>query len=159
MDQGQSVLKHSPEWRAKHAEYQRRYRAKYPERFREYQRAYRKANPEIARENELRRRERDLEGRRSQIRKSAYRRLYGITPEDYDRIFLEQGGVCKICGSPPTEGKRLHVDHEHGKNENPVRGLLCFRCNSGLGMFRDDPELLVVAAGYINPSRKCICLA
>lgn len=54
---------------------------------------------------------------------------YGITPEQYDEILEEQGGVCKICKNLP--GKyRLHVDHDHETGK--VRGLLCVTCNSRL---------------------------
>ena len=56
---------------------------------------------------------------------------YGITPEDYERMSKEQGGVCKICGNPPQPGKRyLDVDHSHDTGK--VRGLLCGACNKRL---------------------------
>ena len=62
------------------------------------------------------------------------RSKYGIKLEDYERMFEEQGGVCAICGSPPTAHKKnrghLHVDHDHASGE--VRGLLCHRCNLGM---------------------------
>src|SRR5580700_8723535 len=45
------------------------------------------------------------------------KRLYGITPEEYDTLFWEQGGGCAICGSEPSGAKNttgtLHVDHNH----------------------------------------------
>ena len=53
---------------------------------------------------------------------------------------------CVICGSE----ERLVVDHDHKTNE--VRGLLCQRCNLGLGHFRDDPQLMEFAAQYIRVS-------
>lgn len=40
-------------------------------------------------------------------------RTYGITLADYDRMLKEQNGGCWICGKPPKENKRLHVDHDH----------------------------------------------
>lgn len=78
------------------------------------------------------------------------RRLYGITPAQYAALFEAQGGVCAICKEPPPSGwmKRLDVDHCH--ETNVVRGLLCRRCNAGLGHFRDSPELLVSAADYVT---------
>lgn len=53
---------------------------------------------------------------------------------------------CVICGSEET----LVVDHDH--NTNKVRGMLCNRCNLGLGHFRDDPLLLEFAAQYLYAS-------
>lgn len=61
----------------------------------------------------------------------------------------KQGGCCAICGTPEAEAprKRLHVDHDHGTDT--VRGLLCGRCNTGLGMFKDDPGRLAAAIEYL----------
>ena len=63
----------------------------------------------------------------AQWREAGYRRLYGITLAQYDRMLLLQGGVCAICGRPPKT-KRLAVDHDHGPSKR-VRGLTCWRCN------------------------------
>lgn len=72
---------------------------------------------------------------------------FGITKEIYDKMFADQGGVCKICGGPP--GKRsLAVDHCHKTGK--VRGLLCSNCNVGIGNLQDDLNLLEKAAQYIR---------
>jgi hypothetical protein len=72
---------------------------------------------------------------------------YGITPDDYDRMHREQGGVCAICKTAGIR-KRLNVDHCHRTKK--VRGLLCDNCNHGLGKFKDDVELLAVAQQYLS---------
>jgi hypothetical protein len=77
---------------------------------------------------------------------------YGITELDYERMVKEQAGVCKLCGDAPKIHRRgteprLWVDHCHKTNR--VRGLLCAKCNNGLGQFRDDPELMKKAAAYV----------
>jgi len=63
----------------------------------------------------------------------------------------DQSGLCLICNAEMTVGDRgnlaVHVDHNH--EDGHVRGLLCARCNNGLGCFQDDPELMVAAAAYI----------
>jgi len=60
-----------------------------------------------------------------------------------------QSGRCAICGDPP--GKRgLHLDHDH--LTGIVRGLLCHRCNFGIGLFRDSEELLMRAITYLGRS-------
>lgn len=77
---------------------------------------------------------------------------YGITADDYAALHAAQGGRCLICGDVETverkgRTRQLCVDHDHATGA--VRGLLCSRCNAGLGLFLDDPERLIAAAGYL----------
>jgi len=58
---------------------------------------------------------------------------YGLSAAEYDRLLAMQKNVCRICRKPCSTGKRLAVDHDHETGE--VRGLLCRRCNRGLGHF------------------------
>lgn len=82
-------------------------------------------------------------------------REYGLPEGDYLALISLQKGVCAICGK--KEGRRktmkpghsyLNVDHCHVSGR--VRGLLCTKCNTGLGMFTDRPELLRLAAAYLE---------
>lgn len=73
--------------------------------------------------------------------------LYGISLEQYNSMLVSQGGVCVICGNPPTKG-RLHIDHCHAGSG--IRGLLCNNCNLGLGNFKDNPHLLLKAKIYLE---------
>lgn len=76
-------------------------------------------------------------------------RSYGITPERYDEMMAMQGHSCGICGKhQDNEVKRLAVDHCHATGE--VRALLCHNCNKALGLFRDSPDLLSMAAKYLE---------
>ncbi len=83
-------------------------------------------------------------------------RKYGLDRTAYDTMFAEQDGKCAICGKPetakPPKGKspvrRLSVDHNHTTLK--VRGLLCLRCNHGIGSFGEDPAALRAAADYIE---------
>jgi hypothetical protein len=61
-------------------------------------------------------------------------------------LIVEADGVCEICGEFPESGLVPDHDHDNGK----VRGALCGRCNSGLGFFRDNPELLAAALRYLK---------
>jgi hypothetical protein len=74
----------------------------------------------------------------------------GMTPEKYDRMLTRQQGACRICGNPASSNKKLCVDHRHATGW--VRGLLCFKCNIGLGYFDDSPRRLVRTAMYIVAS-------
>ncbi|TDI97076.1 MAG: hypothetical protein E2O29_01530 [Deltaproteobacteria bacterium] len=81
-------------------------------------------------------------------RRTQYKQRYGITLEDYNRMFKRQKGKCAICCIPESMiKKRLSVDHNHKTKK--VRGLLCDRCNNGLGRFKDDAKLLRKAIRYL----------
>lgn len=68
------------------------------------------------------------------------KRLYNITPQEYDIMLELQGSVCIICGKTPKEnGKRLAVDHDHETGK--IRDLLCDGCNKALGYLNDSPEM------------------
>lgn len=81
------------------------------------------------------------------------RRNYNMTLEDYERIYKEQDGKCAICDKREEEFKRkLHVDHDH--KTGFIRGLLCTKCNPGLGYFEDSIEKLELAITYLNKFKK-----
>lgn len=71
---------------------------------------------------------------------------YQLTIEQYHKLLADQNGVCAICGLSQTNGKRLFVDHCHKTGK--VRELLCTRCNTLLGMAKDDENILISACNY-----------
>ena len=74
---------------------------------------------------------------------------YGLNIDEYDSLLMKQNNRCAICRIHISECKRrFAVDHNH-KTED-VRGLLCFRCNAGVGKFEDDAELLKLAVKYLE---------
>ena len=81
---------------------------------------------------------------------SAINRLYGLNKDQYDSMILEQENSCYICGLQASECPKsvLHVDHDHRTGK--VRKLLCQNCNTGLGKFKDDIELLQKAIDYLK---------
>jgi hypothetical protein len=79
-------------------------------------------------------------------RAEALKSHYGMTLEQYDALLEEQGGVCAICGERPE--KHLCVDHCH--QTGTVRGLLCRRCNFGLGLYKDDLRRTMGASAYLR---------
>ena len=76
------------------------------------------------------------------------RREYGMSVADYEALLSVQGGRCAICNCPPRANCKLNVDHDHQTGK--VRGLLCGHCNSGVGYFRDNPELLNASIQYLR---------
>jgi hypothetical protein len=72
---------------------------------------------------------------------------YGLSLEQYNELVQKQGGVCAICGKPPTK-RALHVDHCHQTSK--IRGLLCRGCNLALGNMEEDISRLYKAIAYLE---------
>lgn len=72
---------------------------------------------------------------------------YGIGIEEFEEMMNAQGGACAICKKDPSTDRALDVDHDHSSGF--VRGLLCNDCNRAIGLFGDDPSVLVRAAHYL----------
>jgi len=82
---------------------------------------------------------------RESTRRINLRDLYGITEEEYRQLYSSRDGGCWACGVKlPT----LCVDHNHSTGE--VRGLLCSRCNSGIGFLGDSIDGLEKAIAYLK---------
>lgn len=75
---------------------------------------------------------------------------FGITEDDYNKMFESQVGLCAICHNPEN-GIKLAVDHCHDTGK--VRGLLCKRCNMGIGLLGDNPDTIISAAMYLKGKR------
>jgi hypothetical protein len=74
-------------------------------------------------------------------------KTYGITSEQYEALYEEQGGVCYICQRATGKIRRLAVDHDHVTGY--VRGLLCKPCNSILAHLRDDEDAAYRIGDYL----------
>lgn len=72
---------------------------------------------------------------------------YGITDSEYEQLLLEQKGGCAICGKS-QKGRALAVDHNWKTGR--VRGLLCIHCNTAIGKFNDDPNILRKVIHYLE---------
>lgn len=82
-------------------------------------------------------------------RASKLKQRYGLTPEGYKHLLCSQDSKCAICRSANPGGtkRNFHVDHCHVTKR--VRGLLCDKCNRGLGFFNDDVNVLARAVDYM----------
>jgi hypothetical protein len=82
---------------------------------------------------------------------------YGLSDLDYEAIRAAQDDRCAICRTDQPGGNGAwHVDHDHLTGE--VRGLLCLRCNAGLGQLGDNVETMRTAIAYLEspPARKAL---
>lgn len=84
-----------------------------------------------------------------------FKRKFGITVDEYNDLLMKQEGVCGICKNPETaldhrtkQIRNMAVDHCHTTGK--VRGLLCSKCNTALGSFKDNVEYLKAAITYLN---------
>lgn len=86
---------------------------------------------------------------RNNLRKLHPPKEWGIPESELERfVEAKASEECIICGLPAEV-----VDHDHVTKR--IRGSLCHRCNMGLGHFRDNPELLEIAAMYLRG--ECAC--
>lgn len=93
------------------------------------------------------------EANKDHFRGLDFRKKYGIEFADYQRMLVEQKGVCAVCEQPETKLQHgsirmLSVDHNH--TTGAVRGLLCSNCNLVLGYACDDVTVLQKAIGYLR---------
>lgn len=75
-------------------------------------------------------------------------RKYGITHEEWETLFGEQGEVCAICGAEESGGFGWATDHCHSTER--LRGILCNRCNLAIGLMGDNPLVMLAAAAYLG---------
>lgn len=92
-------------------------------------REYRAANPDYAKN----------------YRRKHNLKRYGLTVETFDQLLSSQNGLCAICEQTPVNP---HIDHDHETGE--VRGILCGNCNTGIGMLKDNSEIVEKAAKYLR---------
>lgn len=76
------------------------------------------------------------------------KRAYGLTVREFTNLLAQQNGRCGICGTTDWGRKRPFVDHDHTTGR--LRGLLCCRCNFGVGSFKDNPDILRAAIQYLG---------
>jgi len=104
-----------------------------------------RADPEFM--NKVRKNKRELYAPRYRFK--IIEKKYGITEDQYNEIWIEQCGRCAICKKHEQElGKVLYIDHCHSTGK--VRGLLCQKCNTGIGLLFDDKEILLNAIKYLE---------
>lgn len=120
------------------------YKARHPERRRQSAVRYQRANAEVT-------------SWASRLKK------YGLDKQALEEMIARQGGACLLCRG--DLGDTWTVDHDHACCPKAhtcgqcVRGILCRRCNIALGMFNEDPDLLIAASIYVTQRTDMIALA
>ena len=139
----------TPEQKAGRAESGRRWREANPGYSAEANRRWREANPDYQAQWRA-----ANPGRMSEISRKSRR---GVSQADFEALLQRQGGQCAICKVDQPGGQGTwHVDHDHGHCSGArscgscVRGLLCTRCNTGIGLLMDDPSILRAGAQYLE---------
>ncbi len=162
---GKRLMAHCKECVSK---YQRLYRVKNRERFLQKETMYRLVNKDrisayysANKDNYNRARNMRNQTKTGKLSKKLQDRKYrlkkhGMTLDQYDKLLKKQNGKCGICGIKFCENNLQNrkmknefprVDHCHRAGN--IRGLLCFKCNVGLGAYDDDIERLDKAITYL----------
>ena len=76
-------------------------------------------------------------------------KAYGLSEADFEAKFEAQGRRCACCGATESGGNNWCVDHDHTTQK--VRGILCIRCNTGIGMLGDNLAGVSKAVLYLSP--------
>lgn len=85
--------------------------------------------------------------KRNDDERDRLKRDYNLTQEELSSLCKSQNNACKICNRSFDNCLRA-IDHDHITGR--VRGLLCSECNTGLGKFKDNPDLLKKAFDYLS---------
>jgi hypothetical protein len=96
------------------------------------------------------------DARRRYSRRYDIKRNYGIEFDDAQALLVTQGGQCAICADPidllaPRSGC---VDHHH--ETKTVRGILCVKCNAGIGQFRESEDFMLRAIAYLRRTKMAV---
>lgn len=136
------MLKYCPQCK-KEADTYDNWRCPYcKECWREYSRRYRANHKEVVLETTRR------SWHKNKTEYTLNRKPGGRT--NYETLFEQQRGVCAICEQPQTLGRYLTLCVDHCHATGKIRGLLCTRCNRGLGLFKDNTVSLRNAINYLE---------
>ena len=125
--------------------YQKQYYQLNKERIDASNRAWASAHPDKVKASAKKFRDAHIEEERRRSIVKNRKCKYGLTEEQFEAMWNEQGGLCAACGDPLVTGD---VDHNHETGE--VRGILCHGCNTALGFAKDSASRLRALAYYVG---------
>jgi hypothetical protein len=73
---------------------------------------------------------------------------YGISVNEFYAMIEKQNNCCAICNKSLNPKKHTHIDHDHFTNK--VRGILCHYCNTAIGLFKEDKDVMQKAIEYLS---------
>ena len=85
---------------------------------------------------------------KNQVKSSKLKIKYGIDLPEFKAMKAAQDNKCAICSCEFIDPKYTCVDHCHKTGK--VRAILCHHCNTGLGMFKEKPEVFKAALKYLK---------
>jgi len=94
---------------------------------------------------------------KSKIKDLSLKSRYGISLNDFNRLLKKQNSKCKICRlkevakATQNKIKSLSIDHNHTTGK--IRGLLCQNCNAGIGLFKENINLLKKVINYLEKTK------
>jgi len=133
----------SKRWREKHPDRVREIRAKYDAAHPERRMEWYKNNPERARNAQQKWQKNNPE----KVRALRIKHAWKMSPEEYDGFIDKEGTLCPICKKSFGEVAPC-LDHNHKTGK--IRGVLCRRCNSGIGLLCENIDILLSAVEYLR---------
>lgn len=140
-------------WAQKNPEKYRAYMEKNREKFNACRRKWRAENKEKVHEYNKRSGKKKYLKNKEKILGQHFRKMYGISREEYFRRLSDQGGVCAICKKEESQyrgGEKIKLALDHCHRTGMLRGILCSSCNNVLARAKDDSEVLRKAAEYLD---------
>ena len=86
----------------------------------------------------------------SSVKSQYLKRNYGLTFEEFDALLTEQGNACAVCGTTKLTGRHRRFSVDPYKSTGKIRGLLCYRCNTALGLVGDNIHTLKSMIEYLE---------
>ena len=151
-DNLEKVKKCNKQWREnnpdKVKEYQKQWEKDNPRNRTEWGKQYYKDNKEKINKRFNQWAKDNPEKHKNGQRESKLKCKYGLSHEDWLAMWEGQDGKCKICEKPFINLSKAFVDHDHKTGK--IRGLLCSKCNGGIGFFDDNQKLIMRAINYLS---------
>ena len=90
------------------------------------------------------------ESHRPEIRNKYYKRVFGITEDEFKAMVKRQKNSCAVCKEPIDMEDKYSFNIDHCHDTGKVRGILCSKCNRGIGFFNNSEQRLLSAARYLH---------